>query len=109
MANDKQIERIKEIKSTRNEAETQACLAAITKAAEGEGNLLEAAVAAAKARATVGEISDAMEKVFGRYVATTQCVSGAYSSEYSEANPESANVIEEFRKRTENFLGQDFT
>lgn len=101
-----QIERIKEIKSTRNEAETQACLAAITKAAEGDGNLLEVAVAAAKARATVGEISDAMEKVFGRYVATTQCVSGAYSSEYSEANPESANVIEEFRKRTENFLAK---
>ena len=101
-----QIERLKEIKSTRNEAETQACLAAITKAAEGEGNLLEVAVAAAKARATVGEISDAMEKIFGRYVATTQCVSGAYSSEYSEANPESANVIEDFRKRTENFLAK---
>ena len=99
-----QIERIKEIKSTRNEAETQACLAAITKAAEGEGNLLEVAVAAAKARATVGEISDAMEKVFGRYVATTQCVSGAYSSEYSEANAESATIIEDFRARTENFL-----
>ncbi len=99
-----QIERIKEIKSTRNEAETQACLEAITKAAEGNGNLLEVAVAAAKARATVGEISDAMEKVFGRYVATTQCVSGAYSSEYSEANGESATVIEDFRKRTENFL-----
>ncbi|MBM9512578.1 methylmalonyl-CoA mutase [Desulfogranum marinum] len=99
-----QIERIKEIKSTRNEAETQACLEAITKAAEGNGNLLEVAVAAAKARATVGEISDAMEKVFGRYVATTQCVSGAYSSEYSEANAESATVIEDFRKRTENFL-----
>ncbi|WP_319548048.1 methylmalonyl-CoA mutase [Desulfogranum marinum] len=99
-----QIERIKEIKSTRNEAETQACLEAITKAAEGNGNLLEFAVAAAKARATVGEISDAMEKVFGRYVATTQCVSGAYSSEYSEADAESATVIEDFRKRTENFL-----
>lgn len=99
-----QIDRLKEIKSTRNEAETQACLDAITKAAEGKGNLLEAAVAAAKARATVGEISDAMEKVFGRYVATTQCVSGAYSSEYSEADTTSAQVIEDFRKRTENFL-----
>ncbi len=101
-----QIERINDIKKSRNEAEAQACLEAITKAAEGNGNLLEAAVAAAKARATVGEISDAMEKVFGRYVATTQCVSGAYSSEYSEANSESAKVIEDLRKRTEDFLAK---
>ncbi len=99
-----QIDRLKEIRSTRDEANTQACLEAITKAAEGKGNLLEAAIAAAKARATVGEISDAMEKVFGRYVATTQCVSGAYSSEYSEASSESADVIESFRKRTGEFL-----
>ncbi len=99
-----QIERIKEIKSTRDEAKTQACLEAVTKAAEGDGNLLEVAVAAAKARATVGEISDAMEKVFGRYVATTQCVSGAYSSEYSDADSESAQLIEDFRARTQNFL-----
>jgi methylmalonyl-CoA mutase len=61
------------------------------------------AIEAAKARATVGEISDAMEKVFGRYVATTQCVSGAYSSEYSEVNSESAQVIEALRKRTADF------
>ncbi len=99
-----QIDRIKEIKSTRDEAKCQACLEAVTKAAEGDGNLLEVAVAAAKARATVGEVSDAMEKVFGRYVATTQCVSGAYSSEYSEADSKSAQVIEDFRARTNNFL-----
>ncbi|WP_028584323.1 methylmalonyl-CoA mutase [Desulfogranum mediterraneum] len=99
-----QIDRINEIRKTRNEAECQACLEAVTKAAEGKGNLLEVAIAAAKARATVGEISDAMEKVFGRYVATTQCVSGAYSSEYAEADSESAQVIEDFRKRTGNFL-----
>ncbi|WP_028580677.1 methylmalonyl-CoA mutase [Desulfogranum japonicum] len=99
-----QIDRLKEIRSTRDEAQTQACLEAVTKAAEGNGNLLEVAIAAAKARATVGEISDAMEKVFGRYVATTQCVSGAYSSEYSEASSESAGIIESFRKRTGEFL-----
>ena len=80
-----QIERIKETKAARDEAKCQACLEALTKAAAGKENLLGVAIEAAKARATVGEISDAMEKVFGRFVATTQCVSGAYSSEYSEA------------------------
>jgi methylmalonyl-CoA mutase len=98
-----QIERINHIKKTRDEAKTQACLEALTKAAAGKENLLEIAIEAAKARATVGEISDAMEKVFGRYVATTQCVSGAYSSEYSEVNSESAQVIEALRKRTADF------
>ena len=98
-----QIERINHIKKTRDEAKTQACLEALTKAAAGKDNLLEIAIEAAKARATVGEISDAMEKVFGRYVATTQCVSGAYSSEYSEVNSESAQVIEGLRKRTADF------
>ncbi len=99
-----QIERINETKKNRDAAQCQACLEAVTKAAAGDGNLLEVAIAAAKARATVGEISDAMEKVFGRYVATTQCVSGAYSSEYSEASSESAQVIEGLRKRTADFL-----
>ena len=101
-----QIDRINHIKKTRDNAKCQACLEAITKAAAGNGNLLEVAIAAAKARATVGEISDAMEKVFGRYVATTQCVSGAYSSEYSEASSDSAQVIEALRKRTGDFLAK---
>ena len=98
-----QIERINQTKKNRDNARCQAALDAITKAAEGDGNLLEVAIEAAKARATVGEISDAMEKVFGRYTATTQCVSGAYSSEYSEVNDESAQVIETLRKRTNDF------
>ena len=101
-----QIERINQTKKTRDNAKCQACLEAITKAAAGNGNLLEVAIAAAKARATVGEISDAMEKVFGRFVATTQCVSGAYSSEYSEASNDSAQVIEGLRKRTADFLAK---
>jgi methylmalonyl-CoA mutase len=101
-----QIERINQIKKTRDNAKCQACLDAITKAAAGKENLLGAAIEAAKARATVGEISDAMEKVFGRYVATTQCVSGAYSSEYSEVNSDSAQVIEALRKRTGDFLAK---
>lgn len=98
-----QIERINQTKKNRDSARCQAALDAITKAAEGNGNLLEVAIEAAKARATVGEISDAMEKVFGRYTATTQCVSGAYSSEYSDVNDESAQVIEALRKRTNDF------
>ncbi|MCL2340987.1 MAG: methylmalonyl-CoA mutase, partial [Proteobacteria bacterium] len=101
-----QIDRINHIKKTRDAAKCQACLDAITKAAAGNGNLLEVAIAAAKARATVGEISDAMEKVFGRYVATTQCVSGAYSSEYSEVSSDSAQVIEGLRKRTSDFMAK---
>lgn len=100
---EEQIARIKEIKQTRDSARVEKALAALTEAAAGSGNLLEIAIEAAKARATVGEISDAMEKVFGRYTATTQCVSGAYSSEYSAAGDESAKVIEDMRKRTQAF------
>lgn len=77
-----QIERIQEVKKKRNEAATQSCLNAITQCAEsGEGNLLELAVNAARERATLGEISFAMEKVFGRYQAKTQSVSGVYQNE----------------------------
>ena len=80
-----QIERLKKLRAERDEARTQAALAALTNvAATGEGNLLEAAVEAARARATLGEISMAMEKVFGRYKATIRSVSGVYSSEFSD-------------------------
>lgn len=58
-------------------------LSALTQCAEsGEGNLLYLSIKAARARCTVGEISDAMEKVHGRHVASTRMVSGAYLSEY---------------------------
>jgi methylmalonyl-CoA mutase len=57
-------------------------LAGVTQAAESGGNLLAACIAAVRARATVGEISDAMEKVFGRFVATTQCISGVYAPNF---------------------------
>ena len=80
-----QIERLKKLRAERDEARTQAALDALTNvAATGEGNLLEAAVEAARARATLGEISMAMEKVFGRYKATIRSVSGVYSSEFSD-------------------------
>lgn len=96
---DEQISRIKQIKSTRNNAAVQKALEKITSAAEQGGNLLEASIEAVRLRATGGEISDAIEKVFGRYVATTRVISGAYSSEYGESA-----VLEALRGRTNRFL-----
>ncbi|MFN3997836.1 methylmalonyl-CoA mutase [Algoriphagus sp.] len=79
---DSQIERLKAVKSKRNPAEVEKSLEAITNAAKsGEGNLLALAVEAAQKRATLGEISDAMEKVFGRHKAQTQAISGVYAAE----------------------------
>jgi len=79
---DSQIKRLQKLRSERNEAECQAALAAITKCAEtGNGNLLELAIDAAKKRASLGEISDACEKIAGRYKAVIRTISGVYSSE----------------------------
>jgi methylmalonyl-CoA mutase len=77
-----QIKRLHKLRAERNEEECQAALRAITKVAEtGEGNLLEVAIEAAKKRASLGEISDACEKVAGRYKAVIRSISGVYSSE----------------------------
>jgi len=77
-----QIERLKELRANRNEADVQKALAAITECAQtGNGNLLELAVEAARVRASLGEISDACESVAGRYKATIRTISGVYSSE----------------------------
>ncbi|MDZ7606333.1 MAG: methylmalonyl-CoA mutase [Cyclobacteriaceae bacterium] len=77
-----QLERLASVKADRNSADVTAALAAITKCAEtGNGNLLDLAVDAARKRATLGEISTAMEKVFGRHVATIRSISGIYSAE----------------------------
>jgi methylmalonyl-CoA mutase len=77
-----QIERLKKLRAERNEEEVQSALAAITKAAEtGKGNLLELAIDAAKKRASLGEISDACEKVAGRYKAVIRTIEGVYKSE----------------------------
>jgi methylmalonyl-CoA mutase len=79
-----QIKRLEEIKAKRDTAAVEQALDAITKAAESRtGNLLELAVNAARHRATLGEISYAMEKVFGRYKAVTRSISGVYSKEIS--------------------------
>ncbi|MEC7127600.1 MAG: methylmalonyl-CoA mutase [Bacteroidota bacterium] len=77
-----QVERLKTIKNNRDHIKVQKALHAITKCAkEQNGNLLELAVNAAKERATLGEISNAMEQVFGRYQATVKTISGVYSNE----------------------------
>jgi methylmalonyl-CoA mutase len=76
----KQVERLQQIKATRNNEKVEAVLTAITECAQtGKGNLLQLAIDAARHRATLGEISYAMEKVFGRYQATTRTISGVYS------------------------------
>ena len=80
-----QLARLASIRASRDEARVAASLSELTAAAEsGEGNLLSLAIEATRARATVGEISDALEKVYGRFVANAQTVSGVYGAAYSE-------------------------
>ncbi len=77
-----QIKRLEKLRGERNEEDVQQALAAITKCAEtGEGNLLDLSVKAAQKRASLGEISDACEKIVGRYKAVIRTISGVYSSE----------------------------
>jgi methylmalonyl-CoA mutase len=77
-----QLDKLARLKAERNEAEVQQALDALTQSAEtGTGNLLEGAVAAARAKATVGEISDALEKVFGRHRAEVSAITGVYKAE----------------------------
>ena len=77
-----QIARLKATRAARDEAKAQAALAELTRRAGEGGNLLEAAVEAARARASVGEISDAMEKVFGRHRAEVKTLAGVYGAAY---------------------------
>ena len=80
-----QIKRLTEIKASRDTQAVEAALATITAAAKsGKGNLLDLSVKAARLRATVGEISDAMEKEFGRYQATAKTISGVYGASYED-------------------------
>jgi len=76
-----QIERLQKMRASRNEEEVQAALTKLTEGAKANANLLELAVDCARKRASLGEISDAMEKVFGRYQATIRSISGVYSAE----------------------------
>jgi methylmalonyl-CoA mutase len=82
-----QVARLQKLRTTRNEVSCQEALAAITAVAEsGNGNLLEACVDAARKRASIGEISDAMEKVFGRHKAEIKLVSGVYGKVFEDSD-----------------------
>jgi methylmalonyl-CoA mutase len=95
-----QLEKLKKLKDTRDEKQVSEALAALTLAARtGEGNLLDLSVQAARVRATLGEISDAIEDVAGRHKAIIRSISGVYSSAFS--NEEEIRVVKEM---TEEFL-----
>ncbi len=96
---DNQIAALNDIRQKRDEAEVKRTLEAITNCAASNGNLLEACIPAVRARATLGEISDAMEAVFGRFTATTQCISGVYAGEFQDDE-----IISSLRKRCEQFM-----
>ncbi|MGE5466290.1 MAG: methylmalonyl-CoA mutase [Ignavibacteria bacterium] len=94
-----QIARLKKIRGERDNAAVQAALDALTQAAkDGSGNLLDLAIKATRLRATVGEISDALEKIYGRHRATNQTVSGVYGAAFGEDSTmtEIKTLIEEF-------------
>ncbi|MAP17707.1 MAG: methylmalonyl-CoA mutase [Aurantimonas sp.] len=86
-----QIEKLQQLRAERDDAATKAALSALTAGAEGNGNLLELSIAAARAKATVGEMADALETVFGRHVAKAQVVAGVYKR---EAGPMADRVAE---------------
>lgn len=98
---EEQIERLNVLRAERSEEQTEKALAAMTAGALSKGeNLLELAIDAARAKATVGEMSDALEKVFGRHQATVQAVSGVYSS----AMPNKQDDLLAIRNKVDNFL-----
>ncbi|MFJ8262068.1 methylmalonyl-CoA mutase [Rummeliibacillus sp. NPDC094406] len=95
-----QIDRINKMKAERDDEEVKRHLARLTKAAQtGEENLLAVAVDAARARATLGEISDAIEEVSGRHKAVIRSISGVYASNYSDTE-----AITEIKQMTDEFL-----
>ncbi|MEQ8377011.1 MAG: methylmalonyl-CoA mutase [Roseibium aggregatum] len=99
-----QIDKLKRLREERNEAETQAALEALTEcAASGDGNLLDLSVKAARAKATVGEISLAMEKVFDRHKAEIKSIAGVYKREAGAMS----GTIEKVQKLVEAFEDND--
>ncbi|EGD75949.1 methylmalonyl-CoA mutase [Salpingoeca rosetta] len=98
---EKQVGKLKTLRETRDAAAVDRALAALTEAAAGSENLVKLAVDAARARCTVGEISDALEKVWGRHQAPTRTVSGAYATEFGESEELQAviSVVEAFEER----------
>lgn len=98
-----QIKRLEKLRANRDEERVQSCLDAITKSVEtGEGNLLDLAIKATRARASLGEISSAVEKVSGRHKAVIRSISGVYSSEFADEDE-----IAEVRKMTDTFEAKE--
>ncbi|MFC5774292.1 methylmalonyl-CoA mutase [Ectobacillus antri] len=97
-----QLARLEALKQARDEEQVQIALRALTEAAKGNDNLLELAVQAARVRATLGEISDAIEQVAGRHKAVIQSVSGVYGSEY-----ENRQEIERVRDKIDVFAEEE--
>ncbi|WP_240374797.1 methylmalonyl-CoA mutase [Bacillus piscicola] len=98
-----QLERLAKLRAERDEDKTKSCLNALAKAAEtGEGNLLKLAVDAARARASLGEISDAIEKSAGRHQAIIRSISGVYSAEFGEEE-----LMNEVRQLTDEFAEKE--
>ncbi len=98
-----QTERLQQLRAERSAAETQAALDALTRAAQaGTGNLLELAIEAARKRATLGEISQAMEKAFGRHQATVQTLTGVYSGAMKNKD-----LLNKARKLSESFARKE--
>ena len=99
-----QIERLQQLRATRDTNVTQQALAALTRCAETQqGNLLDACVTAARARATVGEMSLALEKVYGRHQATIQTVAGVYGGEMGASN----QALKQVQQLVDSFVKQE--
>ena len=93
------IESAKKLRAERDDNDVNQVLEAITKCAEtGDGNLLDLSIKAARARATLGEISHAMEKVFGRHKAVIRSISGVYGAEFGDSE-----LVGDVRRRTDEF------
>jgi methylmalonyl-CoA mutase len=97
-----QVEKLKRLRAERDQVATQAALAALTVGAQGRANLLQLAVEAARAKATVGEISLALEKAFGRHVADARVISGVYLPEAGPDVPANGRAIAMTRAFAEN-------
>lgn len=101
---DRQIERLQQTKKTRDSEKVQACLRALTHAAEQQENVLPLAIEAMRARATVGEVSDALEKIFTRYEASPHMIHGVYETLYEKSK---GKEIKDIQKRVEKFTQKE--
>jgi methylmalonyl-CoA mutase len=97
-----QVERLARVKASRDEKQVVAALDALRAGAEGDGNLLALSIDATRARATVGEISDALEDVFGRYRANVRTISGVYGGAYADDEE-----FQRIRKEVKTFAAEE--